>query len=118
MHDFFIPAIPGYINDVYESIKYFMPEIYLSILFVLVFITDLVFGRNSKMLCKTIACVGMLVIIVQDIYQVSLLYNSGQLNGHFFFSNMLLLTKTAVCFKFIIDVLVLLLLLYFDWDHK
>jgi NADH-quinone oxidoreductase subunit N len=95
-----------------------MPEIYLSILFVLVFITDLIFGRNSKMLCKIIACVGMLVVIVQDIYQVTLLFSNGQLNGHFFFSQMLLLTKTAVGFKFVIDVLALLLVLYFDWDHK
>src|ERR1700744_5330363 len=95
----FTPLIPGYLNDVYDSIKYFMPEIYLGVLFIVVFITDLIFGKNSRQLCKIIACVGVLLVIVQDLYQLSLLYTNGQPNGHFFFNNMLLLTHPAVAFK-------------------
>jgi NADH-quinone oxidoreductase subunit N len=112
------PLIPGYVNDIYDSIKYFMPEIYLSILFIVVFITDLIFGKNSRLLCKIIACTGIVLVIIQDLYQVSLLFVNGQPQGHFFFNNMLLLTLTVVGFKFVIDVLAFVLLFYFDWDHK
>lgn len=116
MHEL-TPLIPGYIKDVYDSIKYFMPEIYLSILFIVVFITDLIFGRNSRQLCKIIACVGILLVIVQDLYQVSLLYTNVQ-PTLFFFNNMLLLTRPIIAFKFVIDLLAFILLFYFDWDHK
>ena len=117
MHEL-TPLIPHYIDDVYDSIKYFMPEIYLSILFIVVFITDLIFGRNSRQLCKIIACVGVLLVIVQDLYQVSLLLTNGQPTGHFLFNNMLLLTRPIITFKYVIDVLAFILLFYFDWDHK
>ncbi len=117
MHEL-TPLIPGYIKDVYDSIKYFMPEIYLSILFIIVFITDLVFGKNSRQLCKVIACVGILFVIVQDLYQLSLLFDNGHPDGWPFFNNMLLLTRPIITFKFVIDVLAFILLFYFDWDHK
>jgi len=117
MHDL-TPFIPAYLNDVYGSIKFFMPEIYLSILFIVVFITDLIFGKNSRQLCKIIACAGMFLVIIQDLYQLSLLLASGQPLGHFFFNNMALLTRPIIAFKFVIDVLALILLFYFDWDHK
>lgn len=117
MHEL-TPYIPHYVNDVYDSIKYFMPEIYISILFIVVFVTDLIFGKNSRQLCKIIACAGIFLVIIQDLYQLSLLYTNGQPTGHFFFNNMLLLTRTAIAFKFVIDVLAFILLFYFDWDHK
>ncbi len=117
MHEL-TPLIPGYIKDVYDSIKFFMPEIYLSILFIIVFITDLIFGKNSRQLCKIIACAGMVLVIVQDLYQVSLLLVNGEPTVHFFFNNMLLLTRPIIAFKFVIDVLAFILLFYFDWDHK
>jgi NADH-quinone oxidoreductase subunit N len=40
MHDL-LPFLPGSINNVLSSIPYFMPEIYLAILFVVVLVTDL-----------------------------------------------------------------------------
>src|ERR1700749_4143775 len=116
MHDL-TPLIPGYIDDVYSSIKYFMPEIYLSILFIVVFITDLIFGKNSRQLCKIVACAGMFLVVIQDLYQLSLLYTNVE-PKMFFFNNMLLLTRPIIAFKFVIDVLAFILLFYFDWDHK
>ncbi len=47
MHDL-LPFLPESINNVLSSIPYFMPEIYLAILFIVVLVTDLLFGRNSE----------------------------------------------------------------------
>jgi len=95
-----------------------MPEVYLSVLFIVVLLTDLIFRRNSQVLCKIIACVGIVFVMVMDINQPLLLINSGQPNGIFLFNNMLLLTRSAVSFKFVIDVLAFILFLYFDWDRR
>ena len=117
MHDL-LPLLPGNIDDVLNSIPYFMPEIYLSILFLVVLVTDLIFGRDSERLCRIIACAGLLLVARNDYQQIALLLFSGQGNGHFLFSGMLLLTHNAISFKLVIDVLAFALLLYFGWDNK
>jgi len=117
MHDL-LPFLPGSINNVLDSIPYFMPEFYLALLFILVLITDLLFGRESKKLCRIIACAGILLVVHKDYQQIELLLFTGQANGHFFFSEMLLLTRTAINFKLIVDVLAFILLLYFGWDDN
>jgi NADH-quinone oxidoreductase subunit N len=117
MHDL-IPFIPGTVSDVLGSIPYFLPEIYLTILFILVLVTDLLFGRNSEKLCRIIACAGILLVITKDYRQIQLLFDSGQVNGKFLFNEMLLLNRIAINFKFIIDTLAFVLLLYFEWDNR
>jgi NADH-quinone oxidoreductase subunit N len=117
MHDL-LPLLPGNIDDVLNSIPYFMPEFYLSILFLVVLATDLIFGRDSEKLCRIIACAGLLLVARNDYRQIELLLFSGQGNGHFLFSGMLLLTHTTISFKLVIDVLAFALLLYFGWDDK
>jgi NADH-quinone oxidoreductase subunit N len=117
MHDL-LPFLPGSINNVLSSIPYFMPEIYLAILFVVVLVTDLFFGRNSEKLCRIIACAGILLVVRNDFQQIALLQFSENSNGQFLFTGMLLLTRTAINFKLIIDVLAFILLLYFEWDDK
>src|SRR5476649_2038623 len=117
MHDL-LPFLPGSISNVLGSIPYFMPEIYLAALFILVLITDLLFGRNSENLCKIIACAGMVFVLQKDYQQIQLLLVNGQANGQFLFSQMLLITRTAINFKMIIDVLSFILLLYFSWDDR
>jgi NADH-quinone oxidoreductase subunit N len=117
MHDL-LPFLPEALNNVLSSIPYFIPEIYLAVLFVLVLVTDLIFGRNSEKLCRIIACGGVLLVIHRDYQQMQLLFINGQVNGHFFFTDMLLLTPTSINFKFIIDGLAFILLLYFEWDEK
>jgi len=117
MHDL-LPFLPVSINNVLDSIPYFMPELYLSLLFIVILITDLIFGRNSEKLCRIVACAGILLVIQRDYQQIDLLLYTGQANGRFFFTEMLLLTRTAISFKFIIDVLAFILLLYFNWDNK
>ena len=117
MHDL-IPSIPGTVSDVLGSIPYFLPEICLTVLFILVLVTDLLFGRNSEKLCRIIACAGMLLVIQRDFQQIQLLFDSGQVNGKFLFNEMLLLNRIAINFKFIIDALAFILLLYFEWDNR
>jgi len=118
MHDL-LPNLPGSLSNVLGSIPYFMPEIYLAILFILVLVTDLLFGKNSERLCKIIACAGILLVLVQDYRQVQLLLINGQAaNGHFLFSGMLFYSRITINFKFIIDALAFILLLYFSWDDR
>ena len=117
MHDL-LPLLPGNIDDVLSSIPWFMPEFYLAMLFIVVLVTDLIFGRGSERMCRIIACAGLLIVAHKDYQQIELLLYTGQGNGHFLFSGMLLLTHTAISFKLVIDVLAFALLLYFDWDEK
>jgi NADH-quinone oxidoreductase subunit N len=113
-----LPFLPGFLSNVLDSIPYFMPEIYLAALFILVLITDLLFGRNSENLCKIIACAGMVFVLQKDYRQIQLLLIDGQANGQFLFSQMLLITRTAINFKMVIDVLAFVLLLYLSWDDR
>ena len=113
MHDL-LPSLPGQLNQVLDSLPYFIPELYLSALFILVLTTDLVFGKGSAWMCRVLVCVGLLVVIFHDLEQVGLVIKAGQL----FFGEMLLLTRTSLIFKLIIDVLSFILLLFFDWDDE
>lgn len=117
MHDL-LPFLSDNINNTLESINYFMPEIYLAILFVLVLMTDLIFGKESERLCKIIACAGLLFVIHKDTQQLPLLLLNGQGGGSFIFNSMLLLTRNIINFKSIIDALAFILILYFSWDDK
>jgi len=118
MHDL-LPYIHGSISNLLGSVQFFMPEVWLSALFIIVLITDLLFGKNSQKLCKTITCVGVLLICILDLGQRDFVKQSVQENiPLFLFNNSLLLTRAAVNFKFIIDLLAFVLLLYANWDHK
>jgi NADH-quinone oxidoreductase subunit N len=117
MHDL-LPSLHTSLTNVLGSIPYFMPEIYLAILFVVVLVTDLIFGGNPLKLCRIIACAGILLVAHKDYQQIKVLLFTGHADGFFFFSDMLLLTRIAINFKFVIDVLAFVLLLYFEWDDK
>jgi NADH-quinone oxidoreductase subunit N len=117
MHDL-LTTLHDSLTNVLGSIPYFMPEILLAMLFVVVLVTDLIFRNNPLKLCRIIACAGMLLVLQRDFQQVQLLVYSGHADGYFFFSDMLLLTRIAINFKFVIDVLAFILLLYFEWDDK
>ena len=110
--NYLLPFLPGQLDQVFEGIKYFMPEIYLSGLFLLVLVTDLLFGKTSGSKCKLIACVGLMLIVSKDLEQFKLI----QPELRPFFSQMLLLSKTSWLLKLMIDVLSIPLLLYFGWD--
>jgi len=109
-----LPFLPGLLKQVFDGIPLFMPEIYLSVLFVVLLVTDLIFGKNSAWICKIIACGGLILVISKDIEQWKLLLAGSQL----FFSNMLLLHEKTVAFKLMIDALSVVLLLYFEWDDQ
>jgi NADH-quinone oxidoreductase subunit N len=107
-----LPFLPGQLDQVFDGITYFMPEIYLSVLFLVVLVTDLLFGKTSAWLCRIVACAGLVLVIFKDMEQFRILL----VGPHFFFSQMLLLHQTSLIFKLIIDVLSILLLLNFEWD--
>jgi len=113
MHDL-LPHISAQLTNVFGSIPYFMPEIYLTVLFLVVLITDLIFGCRSVKLCKIVACAGLLLVLFKDLQQVALILDGD----HVIFGNMLLLRRSAVFFKVIIDLLSFILLLNFTWDDK
>ena len=113
MHDL-LPHISVQLTNVFGSIPYFMPEIYLTGLFLVVLITDLIFGRRSVKLCKIIACTGLLLVLFKDLQQVALILDGD----HVIFGSMLLLRRSTVFFKVIIDLLSFILLLNFTWDDK
>ena len=109
-----IPGIHNQLSNVFTSIPMFMPEIYLTALFVLVLLTDLLFGKDSTWICRIVACAGIIMVMYQDLRQFGLLLDGP----HYLFNGMLLLHRNVIVFKLIIDVLMFILLLYFTWDHK
>ena len=113
MHDL-LPSLHGQLNEVFDSLPYFIPELYLSGLFVLVLVTDLLFGKNSAWLCRILACFGLVVVIFHDLLQLRLVMTEGRV----FFDGMLLLTAKSLVFKLIVDVLSVILLLFFEWDDE
>src|ERR1700759_4620342 len=99
MHDL-LPSLHGQLNQVFQSLPYFVPELCLSVLFIAVLVTDLIFGKNSGWICRILAVAGLLGIIFKDFQQFQLLLNGGQL----FFSGMLLLTRTTLILKLMTDL--------------
>jgi len=113
MHDL-LPYIPGQLTNILDGLTFFMPEICLALLFLLVLVTDLIGGKSAEKLCRTVAYAGMLIVIFKDLQQVAMVLNGG----HYLFNGMLLLNHTSLVFKFIVDVLAFILLLYFAWDDR
>jgi len=109
-----ITNISAQLTGILGDLKYIAPEIWLSLLFVVVLITDLLFGRNSEKLCRTVACVGILLVLFQDSKLIPVLAEGGKL----VFGGMLLETELSVVLRLIIDVGAFILLLYFGWDTQ
>ncbi len=107
-----LPFLHGQLNQVFDGVKFFIPEICLSVLFIVVLVTDLLFGKTSGWLCRITACIGLVLVIFKDLEQFKLI----QAEPHLFFSQMLLLHHSSLIFKLIIDALSILLILYFEWD--
>jgi len=112
MHEL-LPTLSYQLSDALSSLHYFMPEIYLSVLFLLVLITGLVYTKNAAAMCRIISVLGMVFVIMQDVIQCY--QPAGEVRP--LFSGMLLLHHTPVIFKLVIDAISILLLLYFAWDR-
>ncbi len=108
-----IPHIPAQLNDILSSMRWFVPELGLSILFLLVFLSDLVTVKKRTGITRTIAIVGMLVVLFTTLQQLVLCADKEY---HFIFSGMLMLNRTEVCFKLVLDVLAIMVLIYIPWD--
>ncbi len=66
MHEL-LPYIHQQITQILGDVAYFSPEICLSLLFIVVLITDLLFGRNSEKLCCIVACAGIALVMFKDV---------------------------------------------------
>jgi NADH-quinone oxidoreductase subunit N len=108
-----IPHIPAQLDDILKSMPWFVPELGLSILFLLVFLSDLFAGKKIVGLNRSIAIIGMLVVTFTSLQQLPLV-PVGE--SHFIFNGMLLLHHTSICFKLVIDVLAIMVLIYIPWD--
>jgi NADH-quinone oxidoreductase subunit N len=113
MHEL-LPHIPTQLQGILGDLHYFVPEIYLAAVFVVVLAADLLVGKNRTNICKALALTGMLAVILQDMGQVVQVKNSVAI----LFGNMLIQSHTSLIFRLIIDVCAFLLFLYFDWDKK
>jgi len=114
MHDL-LPLLHGQLDDVITSIRFFMPEIYLSALFVIVLVTDLLFGRNSGWLCRVVSIAGLVYVLLKSVGQAQLVAGDKSVP---FFSNMLLLNHTTLILKLLIDVIAIIILLFYEWDDN
>jgi NADH-quinone oxidoreductase subunit N len=114
MHDL-LPSLHGQLDDVISSIRFFIPEIYLSALFVIVLVTDLLFGRSSGWLCRVVSIAGLVYVLLKSIGQAQ--FVAGD-KGMLFFSNMLLLNHTTLILKLLIDVIAIIILLFYEWDDS
>lgn len=106
-----IPYIPAQLKSITDSLQYFVPELCLSVLFLLVFITDLIVGKSNALVCRAVAMAGIVLVLFQTYQQLITLSGS-----HFIFNGSLLLHHVSVLFKLVIDALALLILLYIPWD--
>jgi NADH-quinone oxidoreductase subunit N len=109
--DNLIPHIPAQLDDILKSMPWFVPELGLSILFLIVFLSDLIAGKKVVWLTRGMALAGMVVVLFTTLQQLPLVTES-----HFIFNGMLLLHRTSVCFKLVIDVLAILIIIYIPWD--
>lgn len=113
MHEL-LPYITANLDSTISSLAIFWPEIFLSVLFLVVLVTGLIFRRNAAAICRIVSVLGMLFIISLDIAQLSI--REGAVLP--LFSGMLTLQHVSVVFKLIIDVISVLLLFYFAWDKQ
>lgn len=109
-----LPSLSDQLNRVLASLPLFKPELYLCALFLVVLVTDLIFGRNSAKLCRAVTIGGMLLVILQVLLQYGLTLGPPT----FIFSEMLLLTHDIVVFKLIIDVMAVVIFLYIPFDDR
>jgi NADH-quinone oxidoreductase subunit N len=114
MHEL-LPSLHGQLDQVIGSLPYFVPELYLSVFFLAVLMTDLIFGKNSGWLCRILAAVGLVIVLYRDLQQFAFVVDG---NNPLIFSGMLILTRTTIILKVFTDLFALVMLLYFVWDDN
>lgn len=87
------------LNRTISSVPYFLPEVALSVLFVLLILTDLIFKKPSNWTFPVVSLIGLLVVLFLLIEQWNML--SANVDLHLF-SNMLQLNRLGVYFKIIL----------------
>ncbi|MBE9584398.1 NADH-quinone oxidoreductase subunit N [Mucilaginibacter sp. JRF] len=115
MHDL-LPTISQQLSSILGDVHYFVPELYLSALFILVLLADLFIGKHSERYCRAIGIAGLIIVFFKDYDQWWMLLKGSGMQP--LFNGMLLLHRKTVSFKAVIDLLTMLLMVYFPWDNK
>lgn len=107
-------SITDQLNNILQSITYFVPETALAILFLLVIITGLVFKKDANRFCQLLCLLGLVYVFQRDVQQLYLVLSGPK----FLFSNMLLLHHVSIVFKLIFEVLAFLIVIYIPLDQQ
>ncbi|PJJ84481.1 NADH-quinone oxidoreductase subunit N [Mucilaginibacter auburnensis] len=108
-----LPNIPTQLQGILSDLKYFVPEIYLAAVFVVVLLADLFIGKIYPTVCKALALMGIAAVAIQVLGQLVEIKDS-----FFMFGDMLLQSRTSLLFRLIIDLSAFALILHFNWDKK
>jgi len=108
-----LPNLPTQLQGILGDLKYFVPELYLTVVFVVVLLADLFIGKTFTAVCKALALTGMAAVILQVLGQLVEIKDS-----FFLFGDMLLQSRASLLFRLIIDLSAFVLLLYFSWDKQ
>ncbi|UEG54757.1 NADH-quinone oxidoreductase subunit N [Mucilaginibacter daejeonensis] len=106
------PYISALLSDVMQSLPLFKPELCLTGLFLMVLAIDLIYRKNGVNGSRTLACAGILLVMVANWGQYILLDDRTEM----LFAGSLILDHGTIVLKMTIDVAAFILLLYFTWD--
>lgn len=106
-------SITEQLNNILQSITYFVPETALAILFLLVVITGLILKKDADRFCQLLTLFGLVFVFQRDVQQLYLVLNGPK----FLFSNMLLLHHVSIVFKLIFEVLAFIIVIYIPLDQ-
>ncbi len=106
-------SITGQLNNILQSITYFVPEITLAILFLLLIVTGLLFKKDADRFCQLLCLLGLVFVFQRDTQQLYLVLTGPK----FLFGNMLLLHHVSIVFKLIFAVLAFLIVIYVPLDE-
>lgn len=111
--EYYQTYIQKQIEDLLLGLPYFAPEILLSLLFIIVIITDLVSGKRFRNVVPGITIFGLILSGVLSLQQLPTAHEEMHL-----FSGMLLLDTKAVLFKILFTIISLLIVIFSIVDFQ
>jgi NADH-quinone oxidoreductase subunit N len=105
--DDFLPYISQSLNNTLISIRYFLPELTLTVAFIVVIITDLFFSNKKSTPVFLLTLLGLVLTALLSFNQVNLTVTPVAL-----FGNMIVLDRFAVLFKLIFGIVAVLFVVF------
>jgi NADH-quinone oxidoreductase subunit N len=104
--DYFLPYVSQSLDQVINSLWYFYPELAISLLFVLVIITDLIFSKRSQQAVFFLTLTGLAVVFWLTLRQLT---GAGSAT---LFGDMLSPDRLSVYFKLLFCIISVLFVLF------